>query len=72
MIFSMKKAGQVLLAVAAGFVVSFGGTQAFSASQAEGPLRNVCDAECTASCQEQFGERAVGICFDNECACYLF
>ncbi|NOK23241.1 hypothetical protein [Corallococcus carmarthensis] len=72
MIFSAKKAGQVLLAVAAGFVVSFGGTQAFSASQAEGPLMNDCNDRCWEACQVEAGPRAGGFCIGNECTCYYY
>jgi hypothetical protein len=65
---SAKKAGQVLLAVAAGFVVSFGATQAFATSQAA-PLMYDCQAFCVDPCIEA-GFNG-GFCLNSkECACY--
>ncbi|NOK07524.1 hypothetical protein [Corallococcus exercitus] len=65
---SAKKTGQVVLAVAAGFVMSFGATQAFSSPEAT-PLMNDCQNRCEAACQEA-GART-GICqYDGSCDCY--
>jgi hypothetical protein len=63
---SFKKAGQVLLAVAAGFVVSFGATQAFATSEAA-PLMHDCHDACPWECIE--AGYSNGFCIGQRCVC---
>ncbi|GMU09991.1 hypothetical protein ASNO1_62450 [Corallococcus caeni] len=66
---SAKKTGQVVLAVAAGFVMSFGATQAVSSPDAT-PLMHDCPNQCEAECAE-YGYPH-GFCFnDGSCGCYF-
>ncbi|MFP2903557.1 hypothetical protein ACLESD_00470 [Pyxidicoccus sp. 3LFB2] len=68
MIRSTKKAAQVLLAVAAGFVVSFGATQAVSGSQ-QAPL----ELSCNDTCAQQCADAGFSYWFcqgGRVCACY--
>ncbi|QRO00058.1 hypothetical protein JRI60_14045 [Archangium violaceum] len=68
MIRSTKKAAQVLLAVAAGFVVSFGATQAVPGAQ-QVPLDISCNDYCVPQCVE--AGFAYGFCQAGRvCACY--
>jgi hypothetical protein len=68
MIRSTKKAAQVLLAVAAGFVVSFGATQVVPGAQ-QVPLETTCSDYCRQQCEE--AGFSYGFCQGGKvCACY--
>jgi hypothetical protein len=66
MIRSAKKTGKMLLAVATGYVLAFGATQAFS-SPPPAPAPTDC-AACIESCVEA-GFNS-GFCSGRECYCY--
>lgn len=62
-----KKHAQVLLAVAMGFAVSFGATQAFATST-DAKLMDDCPTRCMAECQD--AGFSGGFCLYRDCACY--